>query len=274
MARRWQSWVAGSAMVGLLFLTYALLAAQDDLSRHFTQQAYACIFNGIFWLLTAVLAATAIAQEKEGDTWTVLLATPLGGHAVVWGKVAGLCRRAVWPLVLFAGHFTVFAAAGVIEPRGAVLSLWVILTFNSIWVATGIYLSLRLRKVTLAVIVNLLLAVTIYLAAFFVLLTIGELGYVEDLPDYVAWYLPYYYLSHGLVQTWPQWQNGMLRMPGAVRVGREEFTLIVIGVGFAHLLLSALILAATAAAFDGIVGRARQSGPSERPERAPRVAAA
>src|SRR5204862_1950784 len=80
MARRWQSWIAGGAMIGLLFLTYAVLAAQDDLSRHFVHQAYACVFNGMFWLLTSVLAATAIAQEKESDTWTVLLTTPLGGH--------------------------------------------------------------------------------------------------------------------------------------------------------------------------------------------------
>ena len=47
-----------------------------------------------------------------------------------------------------------------------------------------------IRKVTFAVIVNLLLAVVIYLAAFFVLLVIGELFMAHDLPELVAWYLP------------------------------------------------------------------------------------
>ena len=41
------------------------------------QMVYAVIFNGLYWLLVAVLSATAIAQEKESDTWTLLLTAPL-----------------------------------------------------------------------------------------------------------------------------------------------------------------------------------------------------
>ena len=38
----------------------------------------------------------------------------------------------------------------------------VIVTFNSLWIATGVSLSLRCKKVTIAVIINLALPVLLY----------------------------------------------------------------------------------------------------------------
>ena len=154
------------------------------------------------WLLTAVLSATAIASEKESDTWTLLLTTPLRGHSVVWGKVAGLYKRLMWPAALIFTHFLAFTLFGVIRWPALFGAVWVIFSFNSLWVATGIFLSLRVRKVTFAVIINLLLAVGIYLVAFFVLMVIGELFIDRELPEFVAWYLPYYYLGEGITTDW------------------------------------------------------------------------
>jgi hypothetical protein len=256
LGKPWHSLVAGAATVGLLAVTYATLGAEGDLGDRWTQQFFACVFNGLFWLLAAVLSATSIAQEKESDTWTLLLTTPLGGHAVVWGKVAGLCRRAAWPLLLFAAHFVMFWVSGILPLRSAAVALWVIVTFNSIWVATGMYLSLRLRKVTLAVIVNLMLAVVAYLGMLAVLVIVGELGYFDDLYKFVSYYVPYYYLTAGLFDGWPDWQNGVLVMPGDVRVTQPQFDLILAAVGVAHLVVAALVLWWTAATFDDIVGRA------------------
>jgi ABC-type transport system involved in multi-copper enzyme maturation permease subunit len=163
MARRWQSIAAAILTIGLLIVTYALVAWNDGLASRDTHRVYAVIFNGLLWLLTAVLSATAIAQEKESDTWTLLLTTPLGGRAIVWGKVLGLYRRIAWPFALFAAHLLVFGIADVIDLSGALLAIWVLFSFNTLWVATGLYLSLRLHKVTVAVILNLLLAVILYL---------------------------------------------------------------------------------------------------------------
>jgi ABC-type transport system involved in multi-copper enzyme maturation permease subunit len=262
MARRWQSVAAAFVTIGLLIVTYALVAWNDGLASRDTHRVYAVIFNGLLWLLTAVLSATAIAQEKESDTWTLLLTTPLGGRAIVWGKVLGLYRRIAWPFALFAAHLLIFGVADVIDLSGALLAIWVLFSFNTLWVATGLYLSLRLHKVTVAVIINLLLAVILYLGVGAVLVIVAGLWGFRELPEQVGWYTPYYYLVVGISENWPFWRNGVLRMPGDVRVGYTEFALIVTFVGAAHIIVATAILSATASAFDRVVGRA--GGPVSR----------
>jgi hypothetical protein len=274
MARRWQSLAAGAVSALLLLITYAVIAFNDGLGSKDVHRMYAVIFNGLLWLLTAVLSATAIAQEKEGDTWTLLLTTPLGGRAIVWGKVLGLYRRIGWPFALFAGHLLVFGIADVIGLAGALLAIWVMFSFNALWVATGLYLSLRLHKVTFAVIVNLLLAVFAYLGVSAALVIVGGMWDQHDLGKYVAWYLPYYYLVIGVAGGWPFWGNGTVTMPGGQVVTYNGFAMIAAFVGLAHVLLAGAILWATAAAFDRIVGRAGDAPRRGGAPPAPRAAAA
>jgi ABC-type transport system involved in multi-copper enzyme maturation permease subunit len=255
MAKPWQAVVGAAATVVLLVVTYFVLWGDHLLDEEMSQAGYAWIFNMIVWLLTAVLAATAIAQEKEGDTWTLLLTTPLTGGQIVWGKVLGVYKRLLWPAALIVTHFLAFTAFGVITWQALVVAVWVIFSFNSIWVATGIYLSLRHRKVTFAVIVNLLLAVGIYLVVFFVLVTAGGLMGVHDLQEMVAWYLPYFYLADGITANW----NGeLIYLPGDLRVAGETFLTVVFTVGAVHIGAAYAILRATAGMFDQIVERAPQ----------------
>src|SRR3954453_21492032 len=109
----------------------------------------------------------------------------------------------VWPVGLIAAHFAIFVVTGVIHPLSLPLVLWVIVTFNSVWLATGVFLSLRMRRVTFAVIANLMLAVVVYAIPYALLFVFAS---IADLPgstkrDLVAaplWYLPYYYLGEGL----------------------------------------------------------------------------
>jgi hypothetical protein len=126
-------------------------------------------------------------------------------------------------------------------------------------VAVGIYLSLKYRKVTFAVIINLLLAVGIYLVAFFVLLVIGELSSNRDLAEFVGWYLPYHYLAVGITSNWSRWDLEVFSLPQNVRVDGLTFLVAAAVVGAAHLALSFAILHSTGRMFDRIVGRARQA---------------
>jgi hypothetical protein len=175
MARRWQRTV-GTVICSLMLLwTYSAIGFENGLNREDTQIGYALVFHTLLMLLTCVLAATAIAQEKEGDQWTVLLASPLSGSAIIWGKALGVARRMVWPTALAAAHFFVFRAFGVITQPTFLMVLTVLITFNLIWIATGVALSLRCRKVTVAVIVNLALPVVLY-GVVALLLTVA--GYV------------------------------------------------------------------------------------------------
>jgi hypothetical protein len=128
-------------------------------------------------------------------------------------------------------------------------------SFNSIWIATGLYLSLRVKKVTVAVIVNLMLAVVLYVGVPAVLFILGTLSGLHDRAGkLVGWYLPYYYIINGIVR--PS-RYEMIGLP-FIRddVSYNAFALITLAVGIFHLLLAWYILSATAQGFDRIVGRA------------------
>jgi uncharacterized RDD family membrane protein YckC len=219
-----------------------------------------------------VLSATAVTGEKEGDTWTLLLATPLSGRQIVWGKAAGLARRMVWPMALIAAHFALFVVTGVIHPMSVLLVLWVIVTFNSVWLATGVYFSLRMRRVTFAVIANLMLAVVVYTIPFallFVFTSVADLRGPdqENIVSAPLWYLPYYYLGEGMQDLnqhfghrgYNYYQNAYhdYSLPGLWRgVSAETFFLVVVLIGLLHLVVASMILRQTAASFDAVVGRA------------------
>lgn len=267
--RRWQGLVGAAFTVGLLALTYWSLSHDGDLAHQDTQIGYALIFTGLTWLLVSVLSATVIAQEKESDTWTLLLATPLSGADVVRGKVWGVLRRAVWPAALMALHFAIFTVAGIISWVTLSLVLWVILTFNSVWLATGVYLSLRLRKVTAAVIVNLLLAVGAYAVVPMVLAILGAWLVLDvDAAEHVLWYMPYWYLGEWISRADSlNLYDGARRfwLPGDMNASSGEFLLTAFIAGSLHLVAAGLILLWTARRFDRIVGRAEQISPSVAP---------
>ena len=264
MTKRWQSLVGAIACVLLLVISYASLGARD-LGDRDVQVGFAFIFCGLTMLLVAVLAGTAIAQEKESDTWTLLLATPLGAGSIVWGKVIGLMRRMLWPSILIVGHFVVFTVADVISVTSLGVILWVIFTFNTIWIATGVYLSLRLKRVTFAVILNLVLPVLAYLGVLAVSFILGELlAERDDWGEWVGLYAPYTYLleginafsRHGYNYSYTNPVRPWLAVFG--RVSEGGFLWAVFWAGFGHLLLSGLIVLYTIGEFDRIVGRARE----------------
>src|SRR6185437_2077752 len=189
----------------VLLLCYATLAYNDALRQADAQIFFANIFNAGAWVIVAVLSATVIAQEKEGDTWTLLMATPVSGSAIVWGKVLGTIRRLQWPAAIVLVHLLIFWIAGVISLSVVGLILWIIVTFNSLWLATGIYFSLRMRNTTSAVVYNLLMAPLLYGLPFGILTVISNMHFPRtSYEENVGWYLPYYYLSsgvHGLIYT-------------------------------------------------------------------------
>jgi ABC-type transport system involved in multi-copper enzyme maturation permease subunit len=227
---------------------------------------YAVIFHGLTLVMAAVLSATAIAQEKESDTWTLLLATPISGSAIVWGKALGVLRRLIVPMGFFICHFLLFTAVGVLNFGAVALVAWVMFSFNSLWIATGIYLSVRLRKVTAAVIVNLMLAVVLYLVVPIVMAIFGDVARSDGLGRQGCWPLPFYYLVFG-IQGLKHW-NGLrtnysydtynLPYSGREAVSGLEFFVAVIAIGVIYLAVSALILSRTARRFDHFVARAPQ----------------
>jgi len=262
LARTWQRWTVAGVVVGLLLVTYIGFTAADGLTERYVHVGYAWVFYTLLTLVLCVLSGTAIAQEKESDTWTLLLATPTSARQIIYGKLAGIIARLGWPLALISVHLLIFSIGGVISFRAALLALWVMVTFNSIWIATGLYLSLRVTKVTTAVIVNLLLPVLLYGGLSLALVTMAGLFQWHDFARSYSWYLPYYHIGIPLARMTPTSENDTLPLPG-FQVGGDfgAFAQITIVMGLLHLLAATCIVYFTGVRFNQIVGRAPQQQP-------------
>jgi hypothetical protein len=262
MRRRWAA-LGVVLVLAVLLISYGCFAATRSLGDSDLQIGYAWVFNGLWWLVTAVLSATAIAQEKESDTWTLLLATPLSARQIVVGKVLGVARRMALPLVILVTHFSLFAMTGVISTQTYFVILWVTLTFNSVWVATGIALSIRFHKVTTAVIVNLTLPVLLYIVLP-VLISIFD-ALERNHPQWIAYtqfYIPYSFTleaAQGLRPgSGPVYRAGWEMSFAGLPTTKAGFIGLSIAVGCAHLLVTWGLIIWTIRHFNRVVGRAVQ----------------
>lgn len=257
--KRWlrvAAWLSTGGVLGVIYLLFGVEVGLDDEDTHVV---FAVMYNAVVWLLAAVVSATAIAQEKEGDTWTVLLTTPLAARRIVLGKLAGVLWRMKLPVALVVLHFLTFAATGAVSFSAAALAIGVILCFNAVWVATGLYLSLRLSKVSVAVVVNLLLGVGAYLGLMLVEAAAMELVGSTRSGPFSGLILPYWYLVEG-IELLSRTHGGTTRLPGLdARMQAGQLFDWTCAVCVAHLLVGAGVLRWTIARFDRIVGRAPQA---------------
>jgi ABC-type transport system involved in multi-copper enzyme maturation permease subunit len=261
MSRRWQKIAAAAFCVIVLLATYALLAADNDLHDRGVQIGYAIVMHTLLMLVACVLSATAIAQEKESDTWTLLLATPVSAAAIVFGKTLGILRRLLWPTLLVVAHFLVFTISGVIPPAVFLLIIFVMLTFNTIWVASGVYLSMRFAKVTTAVMVNLLLPVILYGGVSLSLAAIeGFSDNYNHLAQQVCWYLPYFWLGSGIDRI-ERFGRDTVWLPNDLYVSAGSFIFTAMAIGIIHIAASMGLLVFTILRFNPMVGRAEQEQP-------------
>ena len=257
---------------GVLLTMYAMQASSDSFKDSGPQIAYACGFNFVLSVLALVIASTAIAQEKESDTWTLLLASPVTGKTIVWGKALGVLRRLFFPFLLVVGHFVFFGLVSELTFSVALLVVWIIFSFNAVWVATGVYLSLKLGKVTVAVVLNLLLAFATYAIFPALLGLLTALTEKEFFVNQSCWYLPYYYLGTAIDRVNRSYSSELSFVPLDHSIYVPTFYVITLVIGLLHLVAAGLILAHTAHHFDAIVGRrgsvcrfpspSRQRGPS------------
>jgi ABC-type transport system involved in multi-copper enzyme maturation permease subunit len=246
----------------LLFVSYGLLSLIDALDERNTQVGYAFIFHTALSLLVGVLSATAIAQEKESDTWTLLLTTPLSPSRIVLGKLAGLSYRLLWPIVFIIVHFMFFIIDGVVSAKAVLIVLCVAVGCNTLWAATGMYLSLRLKRVTTAVILNLLLVLFIYAGVPMILAILGEVTTgTDNWAEVSLMGVPYVYEEAAINRLTPalygSYRGNWLSLPiGSVSI--SAFQQIVATVVVIHVLLAALIVSFTVSRFDRMVGRATE----------------
>jgi ABC-type transport system involved in multi-copper enzyme maturation permease subunit len=218
--------------------------------------------------MSVVLSATAVATEKESDTWTLLIVSPVSGSAVMWGKFVGVMRRLFWPWTIVLLHFGIFTVAGVVSVWSTLIVIAMTVSANALWVATGLYLSLRLTRVTTAVVVNLLLPITVYALVPLVLATIEYgLDFMrgDDMAELTLYYLPYWYIGEGIdslsrsqnVHMYALDGGGSIRLPFFdTSLPMLSILFLALAAGVVFIGLTVLIIQWTAWRFDGYVKRA------------------
>lgn len=114
------------------------------------------------WLIgTAVTAATGVSGEREGDTWTSLIATELTGWEIIRSKLVGaVWRFRVIGLVLIV-LWGIGLASASLHPIGAVAVLIEFLAFLAFASALGTYVSMRSTTTLRALVVTVGILLTI-----------------------------------------------------------------------------------------------------------------
>ncbi|NOY41158.1 MAG: ABC transporter permease subunit [Planctomycetes bacterium] len=105
----------------------------------------ALLGSGILVLL-ATKAAGSITSEKESDCWLALLATPMTGKEILWGKACGCLYALRWPLAML----TLAWLLGIfLEPLFVLAALTALMTLLiTVWFAVSLGLLYSLRSLT------------------------------------------------------------------------------------------------------------------------------
>jgi hypothetical protein len=106
------------------------------------------VLLGLIWLLwLAGATAAGITSEREQDTWTSLLSTPLEGREIVLGKMLGPLRATAPTGATIGVLWGIGLIGGAVHPLGFLNALVVLALLVWFTVALGTYASLH-SKVT------------------------------------------------------------------------------------------------------------------------------
>jgi ABC-type transport system involved in multi-copper enzyme maturation permease subunit len=256
--------VAALAGIGLLLL-YAKMGIADE-GVHGT----VAIVAAIAVMLQSVFMTTgAFVGEREGRTLEVLLTTPLSAGEIIIGKLLG-ALRAQWflPAVAMA-DFGIAWLAGVMHP---VMLLHMALIFTGpvlLFTATGLMMSLMLKKSTPASVCNLGLALLFWLAPWLVLALLEFVAdrsvsstngrwWLDRSADCLTAFNPVAMAVSAYEPAMhPGWRASRLtyELASASEVSMAHFTMAAAGVFVVEALLAAVVLWAALLAFKRFTGR-------------------
>ena len=147
----------------LLLLIYGLVATIDDaFGENEVHAVFLCAFVILGILSTAVLAATSITSEKEANSWEILLCTTLGDGHILLGKAVGIARRCLPVWLLPVAHVLLFMALGLTHAVLLGHLLIIVIGLIGLLAGAGLYMGVRFRRTTTAVILNLTVALTLW----------------------------------------------------------------------------------------------------------------
>lgn len=147
----------------LLLMMYGLAATHDSFDHGESHALFLALYLVVAIIDTCSLGGASIAAEREANTWTLLLTTPLSNWDIIRGKLIGVFRRSMPAWGFLLAHTLLFVLLGRINLVGAVMTLW-ICGYTAIFLGSlGVYFSARLRKTSAAVSATLFVALVIWL---------------------------------------------------------------------------------------------------------------
>ena len=164
MIRNW-IWrlVIGIATGVILLLTYAIVAVEEGFDGTDSHILFVIVLFTLGVLATLTASAACITMDKEARCWPMLLMTTLPFWSIVVGKAAGVFRRVAPVWVLLAAHLVLFTGVGLIHPIVSV-QLLLIVTYTIVFLTgSGMYFSSLFKRTTTAVVLNLGLALVVFL---------------------------------------------------------------------------------------------------------------
>lgn len=158
------SYIGLAVTVLALLVTYLITAKDGALDENFTHVSFTLLFVFMGSVFNIVFSATRITTEKESQTWSLLLATPLSDWDVLLGKAVSSFRRCLPIWGLLAGHVTLFVLVGYIHPI-AIFHLLIVVAWLSCFITgAGLYFSTRFARTTSAVVASFSLALGLWVA--------------------------------------------------------------------------------------------------------------
>jgi ABC-type transport system involved in multi-copper enzyme maturation permease subunit len=227
------------------------------------QVVFAGLVQTIFAISVCVLSATLVSRERESDTWTLLLATPLSAWQIVTGKLLGLFHR-VWPIVAFwALHLLIMLPGEGVSIVSMGLSILLIICLNAPLISLGLWLSLRVTKTTPAVVMSLIIPVLWYVLLPLGLMVLGErLDHDDNWGKLGVLWQPYFLQGQMLDRLSvfdPSDRFAVWDLPHGIdgRMSELTYVIYVVAVCAIHLAIAGAMLLLIVWRFDQLGGRAR-----------------
>ncbi|MGC9454060.1 MAG: ABC transporter permease [Phycisphaerae bacterium] len=152
----------GGAALALLSLTYLLCASENILRDDEVHMVYLLVFFSVGVLGTATTAGSAVGEEKEARTLSLLLISGLSAEDIILGKAIGILRRC-WPYWgLGALHLGLFTLCGMF-PATTWLHLGIIVGgVVALLTGVGLYFGSVFRRTVTAVVLTILLPIVLW----------------------------------------------------------------------------------------------------------------
>jgi ABC-type transport system involved in multi-copper enzyme maturation permease subunit len=137
-------WRVNLTILVLLFGSYAVFSqlipkGLSDIEFH---RYMVAVLTGILVLLSTIIAATTVSQEREDGTLVLLATTPIGCATYVKGKVRGVARNLIFLVGLPFLHIVIWVVAGVVHPVTIIYLLLSIPLAVIAQIMQGIFVSL------------------------------------------------------------------------------------------------------------------------------------